>query len=124
MTRSAYPFFAVVVLAGAWAPVRAQDVAAGRAMFQQRCQMCHNVTPDGRSGIGPNLKGVVNRPVAAASFAYSPALKAYKGRWTRDELDRFLAAPAKVVPGTRMIVGIPDPAQRANVIAFLSSLGQ
>lgn len=124
MNAFAYSLIAGVALACAAESVQAQDIAAGRTVFEQRCQMCHAVTPDGRNGIGPNLNAVVNRPVAAANYAYSAALKGYKRRWTREELDRFLIAPGKVVPGTRMMVGIPDPAQRANVIAYLSSLGR
>lgn len=124
MKRFAYPIIAAVALACTGASAHAEDAPSGRTLFQQRCQMCHAVTPDGRNGIGPNLKGVVNRPVAATNYGYSPALKGYKRRWTRVELDRFLAAPNKVAPGTRMIVGVSDPTQRANLIAYLSSLGQ
>lgn len=124
MKAFVYPIAAAVALASAGAPTKAETLAAGRALFQQQCQMCHAVTPDGRNGVGPNLKDVVNRPVAAANYAYSPALKAYKRHWTGEELDRFLVAPGKAVPGTRMMVGVSDPAQRANIIAYLSSLGQ
>ena len=124
MRAFAYATIAILVFASAGSAGQAEDLAAGRTVFQQRCQMCHTVTPDGRSGVGPNLMGVVNRRVASADYAYSPALKGYKRRWTRKELDRFLAAPNKVVPGTRMIVSLPDPAQRANLISFLSSLGK
>jgi cytochrome c len=124
MKAFAYPIIAVVALASTGASAQTDNLATGRAFFQQRCQMCHTVTPDGRNGVGPNLKGVVNRPVAAADYAYSPALAGYKQRWTGQELDRFLAAPSKVVPGTRMAVGVPDRGQRASVIAYLSSLGK
>ena len=123
MKAFAYPLIAAASLASVGS-AEAEDLTAGRSLFQQRCQMCHTITPDGRNGVGPNLKGVVNRPVATANYAYSPAFKGYKRRWTREELDRFLAAPSKVVPGTRMIVGVPAPAQRAAIIVFLSSLGQ
>jgi len=123
MKALAYTFVAVA-LASCGVPAQAGDLAVGRAAFQQRCQMCHTVTPDGRNGIGPNLRGVVNRPVASAKYAYSAALKGYKRRWTKEELDRFLAGPSKVVPGTLMSVSIPDSAQRASVIAYLSTLAR
>ena len=124
MKAFAYPFVAAAALAGGVTPAQAEDFAVGRVAFQQRCQMCHAVTADGRSAIGPNLRSVVNRPVASANYAYSAALKGYKRRWTKEELDRFLAAPTKVVPGTPMSVAIPDAAQRASVIAYLSTLGR
>ena len=125
MRAFARPLVIALAFASGASSAEAQDVAGGRTLFQQRCQMCHTVTPDGRNGIGPNLKDVVNRPAAtAANYAYSAALKGYKQRWTTDALERFLAAPGKVVPGTRMAIAVPDPSQRASVIAFLSSLGQ
>ena len=123
MKAFAYPFVAVALASGG-TPAEAEDLTVGRAAFQQRCQMCHTVTPDERNGIGPNLRGVANRPVASANYAYSAALKGYKRRWTKQELDRFLAAPSKVVPGTLMSVATPDSAQRASIIAYLSTLGR
>jgi cytochrome c len=124
MKIAVYFRIAAIALASAGCSAQAQDSAAGRGLFQQRCQMCHAVTPDGKNGIGPNLRGVVNRPVAGTTFAYSAALKSYKHSWTKDELDRYLVAPGKVVPGTGMVVNVSDPAQRANIIAYLGSLGR
>ena len=71
------------------------------------------------AGVGPNLAGVVGRKSASQSFAYSPALKKAGLVWTKPNLDRYLAGPAKMVPGTRMAVAMPDTKQRAAVIAYL-----
>ncbi|MGJ3627401.1 c-type cytochrome [Sphingomonas sp. MMS24-JH45] len=38
-------------------------------------------------------------------------------------LDRFLAAPMKAVPGTKMVIGIADPAKYAQAIAYLRAEG-
>lgn len=100
----------------------AQSPAAGGATFKQRCLMCHTITPGAKGAAGPNLSGVGNRTAAGTAFAYSAALKQSKVKWTAANLDKFLAAPSKMVPGTRMFVGIPDSKKRAEVVAYLLSL--
>lgn len=100
----------------------AQPAAAGAATFKQRCMMCHTVAPGAKGAGGPNLGGVGNRSAASTAFAYSPALKQSKVKWTAENLDKFLTAPSKMVPGTRMFAGIPDPKKRAEVVAYLLSL--
>ena len=92
----------------------------GGQAFRQRCQACHSEIAAKTSPLGPNLAGVVGRKAAASPFAYSSALKTSKLTWTKANLDKYLAAPMKMVPGTRMVVSIPDPAQRAAVIDFLA----
>lgn len=96
---------------------------SGASLFQQRCQTCHSVRPDARAIVGPSLAGVVGRKAASSSFAYSPALKASGLTWTRANLDAFLQGPGQKVPGTRMAITIPDPAQRAAIIDFLATSG-
>ena len=44
--------------------------------------------------------------------------------WTYDLLYQFLKAPGQFMPGTKMtFVGLPDPKDRINVIAYLRSNG-
>jgi cytochrome c len=44
------------------------------------------------------------------------------GRWDRERLDRFLTNPQAYLPGTRMkFAGVPDPAERKELIEFLAS---
>ncbi|MET0374065.1 MAG: c-type cytochrome [Rhizorhabdus sp.] len=102
--------------------VEAQAAPGGDVLFRQRCQTCHQVAAGKPSPIGPNLYGVVNRKAAAAPlpFKYSEALKKSGLTWTRANLDKYLAAPTKMVPGTRMVIALPDAKQRAAVIDYLA----
>ena len=114
---------ASLLVAGvAWAG----DPERGATVFQ-KCYACHSVVP-GETGLtGPNLAGVVGRRVASApGFEYSPALLALAARgegvWTEGRLDAFLRDPEEVTPGTAMtFVGLREPAERADVIAFLKN---
>ncbi len=103
------------------------DLAAGEAAFA-RCKSCHTIDAGGANGIGPNLFGVVGGPVMhAGGFAYSDAMQGHKGEaptWGLDELDQFLTAPGRYVPGTKMsFAGIRDTQTRVNLIAWLRSQG-
>ena len=114
---------AIAAPAISWATPPA-DPVAGATVFK-KCVACHSVEPSGRNGLGPNLRGVVGRAAAKApGFAYSPAMTAAKLVWTEQNLSRFLASPRQVVPGSRMtFAGLPNPQDRANVIAFLEQSG-
>jgi cytochrome c len=95
----------------------AGDAESGRALYQSRCAACHSLD---YNGVGPAHRGVFGRPAAQAKgFAYSDALKASRWVWTEDTLDRWLADPEKAAPGQRMGVSVPDPKERADLIAYL-----
>lgn len=103
------------------------DLAAGETAFA-RCQACHTYNAGGANGTGPNLYGILGRAVAGhAGFAYSDAMVAHKAEaptWTYDELDQFLTAPGRHIPGTKMsFAGIRDTQTRVNLIAWLRSQG-
>lgn len=113
---------ASLIVAGAvLSPLLAAPPAAnGETLFRQRCQACHSVVAAKPAGVGPNLTGVVGRKAATATFNYSTAMKQSKVTWTQANLDQYLAAPTKMVPGTRMVVAITDATQRAAIIKYLS----
>lgn len=94
----------------------------GEAQFNMRCKACHVLTPGGAPGpLAPNLRGVVGRKAASTAFkTYSPALKASGLSWNAANLDKFLTAPGKLVPGTRMVIAVSDQAQRKALIAYLA----
>ena len=111
---------AAALVATATASPAAGPAPDGAQLFQQRCAACHTATPGGRAVLGPNLAGLVGRKAATTQFNYSPALKAANLTWTRANLDRFLTGPGQMVPGTRMVIAVSDPAQRAAILSFLA----
>lgn len=103
-------------------PGQAQDAAAGATLFKQRCAACHSTAPGAKSAVGPNLAGIAGKKAGQGAFNYSPALKGSSLTWDKATLDRFLAAPRKVVPGTKMVIAVPNAEQRANIVAHLMTL--
>ena len=95
--------------------------AQGAAVFAQRCMGCHSADPDMQSYGGPNLAGVVGRPAGAGKFRYSSAMRNSGLTWTAEELDGFIASPMAKVPGTSMVISLPDGDLRNAVIAFLET---
>jgi cytochrome c len=109
----------VLLLAATGQSASAQN--GGAEVYKQRCAMCHSVKPADRPGIGPNLSGVVGRTAASTDYKYSLALKRSGLKWDKATLDAYLTYPGKLVPGTRMVAQVPNAADRAKLIAFLSA---
>ncbi|MCJ2185828.1 c-type cytochrome [Novosphingobium beihaiensis] len=92
----------------------------GETLFRQRCQMCHTDAPGARNGVGPNLSGLSGRTAGtAANYKYSPKLAKSGITWNSKTLDQFLTAPNRMVPGTRMVISIPNKDERKAVVGFL-----
>jgi cytochrome c len=100
----------------------AADVEAGKKDFK-KCALCHT-TEAGKNKVGPSLFGVVGRKSATLeNFDYSEAMKKFDHVWDEETLDKYLADPREVVPGTRMIFpGIKDKTERDDVIDYLETL--
>lgn len=103
------------------------DATAGEAVFK-KCASCHTVDKGGANKVGPNLYGLVDRPIAShEGFSYSAAITEFsKGGselWTWDHLNEFLTAPKKHIPGTAMgFAGIKKDDERANLIMYLHTM--
>ena len=89
------------------------------------CAACHSFDKGGANKVGPNLWGVVNRPIGShEGFSYSAVLAGKSpDPWDYDHLNQFLTSPKTYAPGTKMsFAGISKDAERADVIAYLRSL--
>lgn len=88
------------------------------------CRQCHAFDRQYESADAVPLWGVYGRRFAAEnSPLYSDALKQASGSWDDAALDRFLADPQAMIPGTTMQYGgIHDPGVRQQVIEFLERL--
>jgi cytochrome c len=99
------------------------DATRGKQLFLQ-CQACHVAEEGATPTVGPNLWGVVNRPVASyPDFAYSDSLKAIAGHWDYETLSRYLFDPKAMAPDGRMnFPGVKSARDRADLIAYLRML--
>lgn len=97
------------------------DAAKGAKLFK-RCASCHQAENTTRHGVGPALRGVLGREIAALDgFSYSSVLEEMAGVWDWASLDGFLAKPKDWAPGTRMnFAGLKKPADRASLLLWLN----
>ena len=103
----------------------AADPAKGEAIYK-KCTSCHTINSGGANGIGPNLYGIVGKPVGkhAAGFAYSTDLAGHGGNWDFANLNEWLASPKKFASGTKMsFAGLGNAEERANLIVYLNNQG-
>ena len=117
-------FFAVLLLSSLLLPASATAEEDGARAFTP-CRACHSLDPAERNLPGPNLAGVIGRPVGgAADFDYSPVLRKARDeglRWDTKRLETFLADPAAMFPGLWMSMrGIEDAAGRQALVRYLT----
>jgi cytochrome c len=103
----------------------AGDPVRGKTLFTARCASCHSVVP-GQKRLGPNLSGVVGRKAGSLpDYVYSPAMQKSGLTWNAATLDAYLASPRGKVPNTKMaFMGVPKEDERADIVAYLSSLSK
>jgi cytochrome c len=104
------------------------DIAHGQTVTS-KCASCHQFDPADTPNIGPGLFGVVGRPPGSQAkyTSYDSAMQDFAKThtaWTYDLLYQFLKNPQGFMPGTKMtFVGLKDPKDRVDVIAYLRSNG-
>jgi cytochrome c len=120
MTRKIFTALAVLIAASSAA--HAADAVRGEQRFKAQCSTCHAIDP-AQKKMSAHLKGIVGRKAASVDGVnYSAALKASGWTWDKALLETFLADPRKALPGTTMIIGVSNPADRADIIAYLETL--
>ena len=118
---------AVLAVHAGPSPAADGDVEAGRQVFDE-CVACHEVGAGAGHGIGPHLNGLFGRAAAShADFNYSGSFLRLRDSghvWNAETLDVFIREPAVIAAGSRMAFdGIVDAGARADLIAFLHSVG-
>ena len=114
---------AALLLTGApVAPALAEgDPANGEKVFR-RCIACHVIDQE-TNRLGPHLVGVYGRQAGAVDgYNYTQGLADADFVWDDATLDPWLADPKAVIPGTRMVLKLAKPEDRADVIAYLKNL--
>ena len=105
------------------AGTNAASAADGAEVFANSCAVCHSTDP-GTNKLGPSLAGVVGRKSASEQgYSYSPAMAKENVTWDKATLDKYLADPQGMAPGTKMIFpGVKDEGDRKALIDYLATL--
>ena len=116
--RAALPALVGALGAAAIAATPPAGDAQRGAEIYSRCEACHALQYD---RTGPRHCGLIGRKAGSVpGFVYSAAMKRSNLTWNEKTLDRFLANPPGVVPGTAMTyAGVADAQERADLVAYL-----
>jgi len=100
------------------------DVAAGRAVAENHCVVCHTFEKGGKVVFGPNLFDIYGKPAAAIEgYEYSDALRNSGLVWNYLNLQEFLAHPEQFVPGTKArFPGLTSAQQKADILEYMKTL--
>ena len=97
-----------------------KDADRGRAAFEKRCSGCHALD---KTKIGPPLRGIYGRNAGRdPQFTYSDAVRKTSVTWDESTLNRWLTDTESVIPDNDMAFRLNDPADRADIIAYLREL--
>ena len=100
-------------------------IAEGQKQFRA-CQSCHAVGEGAENKVGPQLNGLIGRPIGELEgFRYSKVFEEAHDAgevWSVERLTAFLANPREAMPGTKMSYrGMRDPQDIAAVLAYIQS---
>ena len=100
------------------------DATRGAELFQRQCSACHQIGAGAVDRVGPQLNGVFGRKAGSIEgFNYSKSMARMGAdglTWTLETLGAYIENPKALVSATRMNYrGLPDPKDRADLMAFL-----
>lgn len=101
------------------------DASAGERIYA-KCAACHTIDQGGANGIGPNLYGIMGKPIGQAvpGFAYSSALADHGGNWDWENMNEWLKSPKAFAAGTKMsFAGLSKIEDRAALALYLNDNG-
>jgi cytochrome c len=102
-------------------PARAAGDAAHGAQVYRTCGICHSFD---KNGAGPRHAGVFGRTAGSVpDYRYSVALQKSGIVWNDATLDKWLADPQALVPGSKMFFALDSAQDRADVIEYLKDKG-
>jgi len=101
-------------------------LAADKAF--RKCASCHSIEEGGANKVGPNLWNIMNRGTAQMEgYKYSKKFAAWaeeNPEWTPELMDQWLTNSKKMVKGTKMAFREKKEAKRAEIIEYLTTMGE
>ena len=99
------------------------DADNGALIYQDACGQCHQLNP-GLNKKGPQLMNIYGANAAELEdYTYSEGLATSGWVWDAKTLDTYIADAEKAMPDSKMLSDpMPDSKERADVIAYLSTL--
>jgi cytochrome c len=98
------------------------DLVAGKKLYQRACVGCHGDAKTAPT-TGPSLVGIIGRKAGTgAGGVTSRANTESSIVWSEKTLDEYLASPSEKIHGTIMPIGVTNPRERVDLIAYLKSL--
>ena len=94
----------------------------------KKCKSCHSIEEGDKHKTGPNLWNIMNRGTAQAEdYKYSKKFLAWSEEnpeWTPELMDAWLTNSKKLVKGTKMAYREKKEEKRAEIIEYLTSMGE
>lgn len=99
------------------------DADNGALIYDEACAQCHQLKA-GFNKKGPQLMNIYGAKAALLKdYKYSKALTESNWVWDAKTLDRYIADVDNALPDSKMLADpMPDARERADVIAYLSTL--
>ena len=131
---------AVLLMAGAAGARADGDADNGKNIFK-KCMACHRIGEGAVNVVGPVLTGVVGRKAGTYEFSYSTTMKNAGEHglvWDETSIAGYLPDPTAflkkyltdkgkpdlIVDAPKMTFKLADPAQIADVIAYLKTFSK